>query len=68
MSQHRDGSIEKSARLVILMKLQDVGKLTGMSGRQIAAEYFPDTHFTTIARDLRDVARLKDKIEEMEKK
>jgi hypothetical protein len=56
----RDGSIEKSARLVILLELADRGNLQGLTLQQIA-NMFPSVQSTsTIMRDLRDVERLRE--------
>lgn len=68
MSQHRDGSIEKSVRLILLMRMQDRGELTGLSLQDIADKFPDQPHRSTIMRDLRDVDRLRDKIKEMEMK
>jgi len=56
--QRRDGSLEKSARLIVLLEMQDAGRLTGLSVRKIA-KLFVDTSYATISRDLHDVDRLR---------
>lgn len=67
--KHRDGSIDKSARLVILMRMQDAGRLAGLSPQKIA-NLFPEPRPSrwTIERDLRDVDRLRKALKEMEMK
>lgn len=59
MSQHRDGSLEKSARLIMLMELQDNGQLGGLSLQKIADLFLDAPNRSTIMRDLRDVERLR---------
>jgi len=59
MTLSRNGSLEKSARLIVLMQLQDAGKLDGLSLAKIA-RLFPDNpNRSTIMRDLRDAIRLR---------
>jgi hypothetical protein len=58
--KHRDGSIEKAARLIVLMQMQDRGRLAGLSLQKIA-DLLPDKpHRSTIMRTLRDVDRLRE--------
>ena len=63
--KRRDGSLEKSARLIVLMEIQDGGLLESLSLQQIA-NLFPDKpHRSTIMRDLRDVAQLRKTLKAM---
>jgi hypothetical protein len=64
--RQRNGSLEKSSRLIILMKLQDTNRLNGLSLQKIS-NLFPDKPArTTILRDLRDVKRLRITLKKME--
>jgi hypothetical protein len=58
----RHGSLEKSARLVVLMQLQDAGRLDGLSLQKIADLFTPSPNRSTILRDLRDVPRVRETI------
>lgn len=52
--------LNKSARLILLMRLQDAGKLDGLSLSKIARLFDPPPNRSTILRDLRDIKRLRD--------
>ncbi len=67
-NKQRDGSLNKAARLIILMELEDRGKLADLSLQNIADKYFPDVVRSTIMRDLRDVERLRKTLATMRKK
>jgi len=68
MTKHRNGSLEKSARLIVLMEMQDAGKLAGLSLQSIA-NLLPDRpNRATIMRDLRDLGNLRDVLAEMKEK
>lgn len=67
MAQRRDGSLEKSARLIVLMEMEDSGALSVLSLQKIA-DLFPDKpHRSTIMRDLRDVERLRKTLKKVRK-
>lgn len=67
MAKRRDGSLEKSARLIVLMEMEDGGKLADLSLQKIA-DLFPDNpHRSTIMRDLRDVERLRKTLKQVRK-
>ena len=55
----RNGSLAKSARLIVLMNLQDTGRLNGLSLQKIADLFVEPPTRQTIMRDLRDVKRLR---------
>jgi hypothetical protein len=65
MTNTPDAALHKAARLVVLLHLDDQGKLAGKSVRQVQAEYFPGTHFTTISRDLKALPRLREMMAEI---
>lgn len=58
-AKQRDGSLEKSARLIVLKQLQDNGQLRGLSLQKIANLFIDPPNRSTIMRDLRDVKRLR---------
>lgn len=64
-AKHRDGSLEKSARLIVLLRLQEAGKLTDLSLAKIANLFKDPPARSTILRDLRDVERLKKTLAKM---
>lgn len=66
MTKQRNGSLEKSARLIVLMRLQDAGKLNGLSLQKISNLFQDKPARTTILRDLRDVSRLRETLKKME--
>ncbi len=66
-ARSRDGSLEKSARLIILMRWQDADKLAGLSFQKIANLFADPPNRSTIMRDLRDVERLRKTIKQMSK-
>lgn len=66
MTKQRNGSLEKSARLIVLMRLQDAGKLNGLSLQKISNLFQDKPARTTILRDLRDVIRLRETLKKME--
>lgn len=67
MAKRRDGSLEKSARLIVLMEMEESGKLADLSLQKIA-DLFPDNpHRSTIMRDLRDVERLRKTLKQVRK-
>ena len=66
MTKQRNGSLEKSARLIVLMRLQDAGKLKGLSLQKISNLFQDKPARTTILRDLRDVSRLRETLKKME--
>ena len=57
-----EAATTKAARLVVLLHLDDQGKLAGKSVRQVQAEYFPGEHFTTIHRDLKALQKVREMI------
>jgi len=63
-ARQRDGSLEKSARLIVLMRLQDEGQLEGLSLAKIAGLFRDPPARSTILRDLRDVTRLRRTLKE----
>jgi hypothetical protein len=65
MTQSRNGSLEKSARLIVLMNLQDSGRLNGLSLQKIANLFIEPPTRQTIMRDLRDVTRLRVTLKKM---
>jgi hypothetical protein len=67
MTQHRDGSLEKSARLIILMRAEDKGRLTGLSLQKIANLFPQPPNRSTIMRDLRDLKNLRTVLRKMER-
>jgi len=65
MTAPRNGSLEKSARLIVLMQLQDAGRLDGLSLAKIANLFLDPPTRSTIMRDMRDVARLRKTLKRM---
>lgn len=63
--KRRDGSIEKSARLIVLRDLQEQKQLKGLSLQEIANLFADDPHRSTIMRDLRDLPRIIKLVAEM---
>lgn len=63
--QRRNGSLEKSARLILLLRWQDEGRLAGLSLAKIAKLFRQPPNRSTIMRDLRDVDRLRKTIKTM---
>jgi len=68
MSKNRNGSLEKSARLIILLRLDTLGRLEGRSLQKIADLFQIPPSRSTIMRDLRDLENLKIVIKDMLKK
>jgi len=66
MNKQRNGSLEKSARLVILMRLQDAGRLRGLSLQRISDLFIVKPSRMTIMRDLKDIVRLRVTLAAME--
>lgn len=67
MTQLEHKAIEKSARLVVLMRLQDSGHLLGLSLQAIANLFPTKPNRSTIMRDLRDLEKLRALLAEMDK-
>ena len=67
MVKRRDGSLEKSARLIILMEMRSAGELEDLSLQKIADKFKKPPHRSTIMRDLRDLERLQKTLSEMRK-
>ncbi len=68
-NKSRDGSLNKSARLIILMEAQDRGQLKGLSLAKIASLFDdPDLARSTIMRDLRDAKRLRPVLAKMRRR
>ncbi len=66
-TKQRDGSLQKSARLIILLQWQDAGKIDRLGGGTIA-KMFPENQRPsrfTILRDLADLPALREMITEM---
>jgi hypothetical protein len=63
--KHRDGSLEKAARLIVLLQLQEGGQLDGLSLQKIANLFREPPHRSTILRDLRDTARLRELLKQI---
>lgn len=63
MTQQQHNPIDKAARLVLLMRLQDAGRLDGLTVRKIAD--LVGRHFTTISRDLKDIEELREVLKSM---
>jgi len=61
----RDGSLNKSARLIVLMEMQDAGRLAGLSLQKIADLFSDHPNRSTIMRDLEDLPRLRDMLQKM---
>ena len=65
MTNTPDAATTKAARLVVLLRLDDQGKLAGKSCRKVQAEYFPGEHFTTIYRDLKALPKVRKMVAEI---
>ena len=59
MTNTHDAALHKAARLVVLLHLDDQGKLAGLGCRKIAERYFPGTDFTTNSRDLKALPKVR---------
>lgn len=66
-ARSRDGSLEKSARLIVLLSWQDAGRLEGKSLAEISRMFQDPPNRSTIMRDLRDVKRLRVTLKQMTK-
>lgn len=64
-AKQRDGSLQKSARLIVLMRLQDKGQLEGLSLARIAKLFRVPPARSTIGRDLRDVKKLRKTLKDL---
>jgi len=67
MTARRNGSLEKSARLLILLNWKLAGMLEGLTYQAIADRFPNPPHRATIERDLKDLERLEKVIDEMRK-
>lgn len=67
MTKDKNNPIEKSARLIVLMRMQDAGRLSGLSLQAIANKFTSKPNRSTIMRDLRDLESLRALLAEMEK-
>lgn len=57
-----EARLEKSARLVVLLELERDGLLSGLSNQEIADVFGHGLHRSTILRDRRQLAELKDEV------
>jgi hypothetical protein len=65
--KQREGSLQKSARLILLLRWQDTGKLDGKGGGTIA-KMFPENQRPsrfTILRDIADLPALREMLKTM---
>jgi hypothetical protein len=65
MVKHRNGSLEKAARLIVLRELRASGKLAGLSLQKIANLFPQPPDRSTIKRTMDDLDRLEIVLNEM---
>ena len=64
-TKQRDGSLSKSARLVLLREWKAAGLLDGLSAAKIGGVFRPRVHRQTIWRDMKDLEKLERTIRKM---